>query len=173
MLGTDGTKDVLAKIEKERKSEREKHEVIALLNSFGVMARIRNTQNRRQYRHPWSHSSDTGRHTEEILKLMKRMDFSLIRRFNDAQLHELVSNMQIVTRKPEEFLYHKGDKALAMYFIFVGEMDLLGPGTYGNDPVQRISQGLHFGDEEPFGAKRKNSAVMQIPPISLNFYTKY
>ena len=69
----------------------------------------------------------------------------------------MVKNLQIVVKKANEFVFHKGDEVRFVYFVFLGEVDILGPEP--GDPVKRVGPCLNFGETERYGASRKSSAV--------------
>ncbi|CAD7923875.1 unnamed protein product [Amoebophrya sp. A120] len=132
-------------------------EIIRLLNGFSMSRRLMMSQNRRAYRQPQLLNDDVRRIEASMCKLLQKMDFQFVRRFSDAQLAKLVNGLRIITKKPDEFVFHKGDMASSIYFIFLGEVDVLGPDA--GDPVKRLGACLNFGDTERYGAPRKSSAV--------------
>ncbi|CAD7953194.1 unnamed protein product [Amoebophrya sp. A25] len=132
-------------------------DIIRLLNAFAMSRRLMLSQTRRQYRQPRMLNDDIEKIEQSMCKLLQKMDFQFIRRFSDAQLAKMVSGLKILTKKPDEFVYHKGDISSSIYFVFLGEVDLLGPDA--GDPVKRLGACLNFGEAERYGAPRKSSAV--------------
>eukprot|EP00392_Amoebophrya_sp_AT5.2_P013649 g13778.t1 len=124
------------------------NDILRLLNGFAMSRRLMISQNRRQYRQPQLLHDDVRKIEASMCKLLQKMDFQFVRRFSEAQLAKLVSGLKIMTKKPDEFVYHKGDLTNSIYFIFLGEID-----------VKRLGACLNFGEQERYGAPRKSSAV--------------
>ncbi len=132
-------------------------QIIALLNGFAMTNRVSNAQTRRHHRQSKQLDQDLNKIEDAMVQLIHKMDFQFMRRFSDAQSRKMVRNLRIKMVKPDEFVYHKGDIVHDIYFIFIGEVDVLGPEP--GDPVKRLGPCLNFGDSEKFGNVRKSSAV--------------
>lgn len=161
--GGEGEVVSLAKLASDQKSGAVRsdlpsnQQIIMIVNAFISTSRIRFSQNRRNCRQPFTLDRDMDKNFHALAHLLQKMDFQVIRRFTEMQVMKLVQEMTILVKKPDEFIYHKGDVSNAIYAIFIGEVDILGP--VDGDPVKRFTAGLSFGDDVRYGQTRRNSAV--------------
>eukprot|EP00397_Hematodinium_sp_SG-2012_P035086 GEMP01037703.1.p1 GENE.GEMP01037703.1~~GEMP01037703.1.p1 ORF type:complete len:461 (+),score=67.45 GEMP01037703.1:130-1512(+) len=128
----------------EKKVSVSQHEVLQILKRASTVSKIQLSLTRNFFRDPRVLSSDLEQIHQSLQLLIKKLGFKFFERFSELQIRELIKVMEIRYVHEGDYLFHQGDVADNVYFIFDGSVDVII--NDDSEIVATLGPGQTFGE---------------------------